>query len=216
MDELWNLNLIRFLTFYFTIMFLAGTWRRIRQYSELGKLVLRGPQRWPRLLKLISEHRMIFLTWRTVAPAGIAFGLTLAQWLAAHFLPEASLTVGDLIEGFVDWPFTLLVSASFVLGLGVLAVDLYFFISVGDIDRPELEKYFDQAEYWLASRTAHVVNFFTLGIVNPRRMVAEEVRKALEQASDLVNNTLWWVSLQLGLRFFFGLALWIAWAVREA
>ncbi len=76
-----------------------------------------------------------------------------------------------------------------------------------------MEKYFDQAEYWLRSHTAHVVRIFTLGYINPRQMVVEEVRKALINASGLLNNTLWWVNLQMGLRFCFGLSLWLTWAL---
>ena len=36
----------------------------------------------------------------------------------------------------------------------MLGFDLYSLYLVGRIDRPQLEKYFDQAEYWLRSRTA--------------------------------------------------------------
>ena len=39
-----------------------------------------------------------------------------------------------------------------------------------------LEKYFDQAEYWLRPWTAPVVRVFTFGYINPRQMVATEVR----------------------------------------
>ena len=91
--------------------------------------------------------------------------------------------------------------------------DFYSLYVVGKIDRVELEKYFDQAEYWLRSRTAHVVRVVTFGRINPRRMVAEEVEKALIAVSDMLNFTLWWVSLQIGLRFFFALAVWVTWAV---
>lgn len=211
--SVWDYNLINLLTFYVTLMFVAGTWRRFRQYSEMVKLALSGTRRWPRLLKLVREHRMVFLTWNTVAPAALALALTVAQWLASHvFLPEASdpdagLTLGQLIQRPLE------LAGVLVLAGAVLAVDIYFLLSVGQIDRPLLERYFDQAEYWLASRTAHVVHIVTFGYVSPRRMVSEEVRKALIEASNLLNNTLWWVSLQVGLRFSFGLSLWIAWAL---
>ena len=44
-------------------------------------------------------------------------------------------------------------------------------------------------------------------------MVAVEVEKALIAVSDMLNFTLWWVSVQIGLRFCFGLSLWLTWAV---
>jgi hypothetical protein len=43
-------------------------------------------------------------------------------------------------------------------------------------------------------------------------MVAVEVKKSLTEASRLLNNTLWWVSMQLGLRVAFGLSIWLTWA----
>jgi hypothetical protein len=43
-------------------------------------------------------------------------------------------------------------------------------------------------------------------------MVAEEVRKALVGASRMLNTTLWWVTVQLGVRIAFGLSLWLTWA----
>ena len=66
---------------------------------------------------------------------------------------------------------------------------------------------------WLTSRTAHVVRFFTLGFVNPRRLVNTEVQKALVDATRQLNTNLWWMTVQMGLRIAFGLSLWLTWAV---
>ena len=96
--------------------------------------------------------------------------------------------------------------------IGMLVVDLYGTFRVGKVDRSLLEKYFDQAEYWLRSWAAPVIHVFTFGYINPRKMVNEEVRKALLEASRLLNSTLWWVSMQVSLRIAFGLGLWLSWA----
>jgi hypothetical protein len=69
------------------------------------------------------------------------------------------------------------------------------------------------AENWLTSWKAPVVRFVTLGYVDPRRMVSSEVHKALTAISDLINRNLYWMSLQIGLRVVFGLALWSTWAL---
>ena len=65
----------------------------------------------------------------------------------------------------------------------------------------------------LRSRTAHVVRVVSFGYINPRRVVAAEVEKALVEVGDMLNFTLWWVSLQIGLRIAFGMSLWLTWAV---
>src|SRR5947209_12829437 len=213
MNRILHLNLIHFLDFYFSFLFFVGTYVRLRQYQNIGKLALAGPSRWPRLLKLIHEHRMLFLTWGTVMPAILALLLMLLQLVASRAVwPEAGeatdgLTVQRLVE---VWPALPIVVP---LGLAMVAFDLYTLLSVGDVDREMMEKYFDQAEYWLGSSTAHVVRVVTFGYINPRKMVADEVRKALLAVSDMLNYTLWWMNMQVGLRFGFGLSLWLTWAL---
>jgi hypothetical protein len=213
MTGLLHLNLINFLDFYFSLMFFVGTYRRFQQYRNIGKLVFAGPTRWPRLLKLIHEHRMIFLTWGTVLPALLALLLMLAQLIASRWVwPEAGqppdgLTVERLGHLWLALPVVV------PLGLEMVAFDICTLLLVSVVDREMIEKYFDQAEYWLCSGTAHVVRVVTFGFVNPRRMVNEEVRKALIEVGAMLNNTLWWMNLQVGLRFAFGLSLWLTWAV---
>jgi hypothetical protein len=207
MTGLWDLNLIRFFDFYLALAFLASTAMRLRQYEAVIRLVRALPERWPRLLKLVKQHHSIFMTWTTVLPALLALVLYLVHSLACRLVwPHAALTVGALIE------FRWAVAFVTLLGIAMLAVDLYATFKVGELDRSMLERYFDQAEYWLRSWVAPVVHVFTLGYISPRRMVAVEVRKALLETSRLLNTTLWWVCGQVGLRIAFGLALWLTYA----
>jgi hypothetical protein len=211
-DWLWNFSPLHFLDFYFLLLFFVGTGRRIGQYHAIVTLMLAGPGRWPYLLRLVKEHRTIFLSVSTVLPALLAFGLSMAQLIASRWIwPEAGrppngLSVGRLL-GY--WP-----ALSFIIPLGaaMFFVDLYGIIMVGAIDRFQMEKYFDQAEYWLRSRSAHVVRVFTFGYIDPRKMVNEEVRKALVVVSQMLNTSLWWTTLQMGLRVCFCLSLWMTWA----
>jgi hypothetical protein len=208
MKGFWNLDLIHVFAFYLWLVFFVGTWVRVRQYEAIVRIVRAVPERWPLLLKLVRQHHGIFMTWTTVLPALLALVLSVAHMLACRLIwPHAQLTTGDVAHlGF---------AAALVLisGAAMLGVDLYATFRVGNFDRPLLERYFDQAEYWLRSWVAPVVNIFTLGYINPRKMVTVEVRKALVEASELLNTTLWWVSLQVGLRVAFGLALWLTWAL---
>jgi hypothetical protein len=208
-----DLNLMHFLDFYFALMFCVGTLRRLGQYWKVGELVVIGPKRWPHLLELITQHRVVFLTWSTLAPALMALGLSLLQLLASRGIwPEAGeppdgLTVQRLLA---HWPALLIVIP---LSLAMFGMDLYGLCVVGKVDRPLMEKYFDQAEYWLRSHTAHVVRVVTFGYVDPRKMVNEEVQKALATVRELLHFTLWWVTIQVSLRFACGLALWLTWAL---
>ncbi|HLN28202.1 MAG TPA: hypothetical protein VK395_10705 [Gemmataceae bacterium] len=208
MNWLWDLNLIRFFEFYLFLAFLVSTTMRLRQYESVIRLVRAVPKRWPRLLQLVKQHHGVFLTWSTMLPAGLAFFLYVLHSIACRLIwPQAALTVNAL-SGF-----RLALPVVIVLGAAMLGVDLYATFKVGNIDRPLLERYFDQAEYWLRSWVAPALNLFTLGYVNPRKMVTAEVRKALLEASRLLNATLWWVTVQVGLRIAFGLGLWLTYAL---
>lgn len=212
MEGFGKLNLIHFLDFYLMFFFFVGTWRRIDQYRNAVQLVFTGPGRWPHLLQLVRQYRTIFMTWATVAPALLALTLLVVQLVASRLVwPEAGeppdgLTVSRLAANWLGLLFVV------PLAVGMLLLDLYTVVRVGEVPRAEMEKYFDQAEYWLRSGTAHVVRVFTLGYINPRKMVADEVQKALVDASSLLNNTLWWVCAQTGLRVACGLSLWLTWA----
>src|SRR5262245_59718772 len=172
-----SVNLMHFLEFYFTLMFLVGTYRRFNQYQNIVKLAFGGPTRWPRLLRLIHEHHAVFLTWTALLPLVLGLGLSVMQLIASRIVwpdagkPPFGMTLGKLFE---HWPVLIIVAP---LAVGMFGVDLYFLVRVGTFDREQLEKYFDQAEYWLNSPTAHFVRAFTFGFINPRRMVADEVRK---------------------------------------
>jgi len=210
MSWLFELRLIRFFGFYLAVMFLLSTWVRLRQYATVVRLVRSMPNRWPRLLKLVKQHVHIFLTWGSVLPLVLLLAIFALNYLASKWLwPQADeFTLAQLAPLYPLWPVVL------VFGAAMTAFDIWGVVSVTAIDQAEMEKYFDQAEYWLRSWTAPVVRFFTLGRINPRQMVAVEVRGALVSSSRMLNSTLWWVVTQAGLRIAFGLSLWLAYAVQ--
>jgi hypothetical protein len=203
MSWLLDLRLISFFNVYLGLFFFLGTLARWRQYHTFAVLVHSMPGRWPRLMKLVGQYRHIFVTWGTVLPLGLMLFLWLANWVASTKLwPHADFTVAELVA---LWPALPVVALT---GTAMVAFDVWGLLRAGRIDREQVEKYFDQAEYWLRSWAAPVVRVFTLGYVHPRRMVAEEVQKALVGASRLINSTLWWVCIQTGLRIAYGLSLW--------
>jgi hypothetical protein len=204
----WDLNLIHLFGFYLAIMFLVGLYRRVAQYRAIGTLALAGPARWPRLIALVKQHGTVFMTWSTFLPAVLALLLTLVHFFASRWLwPHADVTPGRLAGELWIWPVLV------IFGVAMIAIDLYCVIVIGQVDQTLLQKYFDEAEYWLRSWTAPVVKFISLGRINPRKMVSVEVQKALVAASALVNANLWWMTAQIGLRVSFGLALWLAYAL---
>jgi hypothetical protein len=207
-----ELNLILFFDFYLALVFLASIYLRVHQYRAVWGLMRAMPGRWPKLMKELGEHKSRFLTRATIGPAVLALGLIVLQILASHFIwpeaskPEQGLTIARLLEHV---PACVVIS---LLGAAMVAVDIYATFWVAEINRSEMEKYFDQAEYWLNSWTAPVVRVFTFGKVDPRAMVSTEVGKAVEGATSDLNNALWWICLQTGLRVAYGLAIWLTYA----
>jgi hypothetical protein len=199
--------------FYLMLVFVASVGRRFEMYRHVVGIVMGLQSRWPNLFKLVKEHRTVLLTFQTLLPAVFVALLLIAQMIATNFIwpdaarPPTGLTFGRLAEYW--WAAAL----ALPLGVAMVALDVYGFIVVGQIDRKLLEKYFDQAEYWLTSRTAHVVRIVTFGFVNPRRLVNTEVQKALTDATKQLNTNLWWMTVQMGLRIAYGLSLWLTWAV---
>lgn len=202
-----GLRLVRMFNFYLATVFVLGSLVRWQQYRNIVDLVSSFPGRWPKLLQLVRQHSNLFLTWGTVLPGLLTLGLLLINVLAGQWLlPEADLTLGRLTD------YLPALGVVCLLGLAMLATDFYLLSQNSSIERPALEKHFDLAEYWLRSWTAPVVRVLSLGYVNPRRIVRDEVRGALETTSQLLNVTLWWLALQTGLRIIYGLALWCFWA----
>jgi hypothetical protein len=207
-----ELNLIHFFDFYLALVFLASIYLRVHQYRAVIGLMRAMPGRWPKLMKLFGEHKSLFLTRATIGPAFLALGLIVVQVVASRFIwpeaakPEQGLTVARLLEHI---PAFVIVA---VLGAAMIGVDVYATFWVADINRPQMEKDFDQAEYWLKSWTAPMVRVFTLGRVNPRAMVSVEVRKSLHDMMRDLNSALWWIVAQTGLRVAYGLAIWLTYA----
>jgi hypothetical protein len=207
MAWLLNIDLIRFFDFYLAVMFLLSCFRRLGQYRAVAGLALAAPGRWPRLFDLIRQHRTILLTWQFALPTVLAFTLMVVQLLASGlFWHHAKLKVDTVVGDPWAWPLLA------VFGLAMLAVDCYCTFVAGEVDQKGTEKYFDEAEHWLKSWQAPVVRFFTLGRINPRKMVAAEVQKALVEASKMINSSMWWLTAQVGLRIAFGLTLWLTFA----
>jgi hypothetical protein len=206
MSWLSHLHPIRLFNFYLAVVFLITTVINVRDYRHLLGVARSLPGRWPRLFELLKGHAHIFLTWRTAAPALASLGLLGVQMFVTQVVaPSADekLTGALMLEVWPTLPFVLLTTAAMV------AVDVYANWGTLNVNRAEIEKYFDQAEFWLRSWTAPVVRVLSLGYVNPRQMVAQEVRTALLNASAVINQTLWWTAWQAGFRILCGLSLWL-------
>lgn len=202
-----TLNLIDAFSLYLVLAFVTGTVLRARNYRALVGLVYHSADRWPKLRALVKTHRAIFLRWPTILPLVSTLLLTLANACASHFVwSHARVTPGDL------WAHPAALAAAAVAGGLMGFLDFKAVFVFGRFDRPAVEAVLDRAEHWLGSWKAPAVRVLTFGLVHPRRVVGEQVRVALVDASLAVNGQLWAMSLQVVARFAFGLALWVTWA----
>lgn len=202
------MNLLRLFEFYLMAMFVLGLARRFGLYSAFVQLAVGLVRRYQKLFGVVRDQSVSLITWSTIVPALV----TLALWamqsaLTRLVFPQAELVMGQVLSRW--WFVPLLV----IPVLGMLAVDSYFLIRVGAIDVKETTKYFDQAEWWLGAWQAKAVRAATLGYVDPRKMVRDEVQKALTSGERLIHSALWWSAVQTAWRFSVGFALWVIWAV---
>jgi hypothetical protein len=199
-------NLIRLFDFYLALMFLISLVRRWAVYVNALRILVAVRGRWPKLIQRLREHKSVILNWSFFRPAAIALILMLLQLIASRLLwPQAVLTGPQLQH---EW---WLVPMILVPMIPMLLVDLYFIFRVGRFDHTETVKYFDQAERWLGWK-GPLVRALTLGIVNPQKMVDDEVKKSLTEMQSTLAASLWWVIAQTTLRLAFGLTLWTVWA----
>lgn len=203
------LNLIRVFDFYVTLMFVISLVRRWDVYVNAVRLLISVRGRWPKLISRLSEHSSLILNRAFFRPALLALGLTVTQLLASRIIFPQAVLLGEQLQAEWWW-----VPLIFLPLVPMLLVDIYFVVRVGKFDHDETVKYFDQAEGWLGWK-GPLVRVLTLGIVDPQRMVDDEVKKNLTEYQSTLQASLWWVSVQIGLRLTFGLTLWAVWAVHS-
>jgi hypothetical protein len=210
MGTIGNSNVIRVFEFYLAAMLILGLIRRWSVYQDTFLLAIAVRGRWPKLVERMARQKKAILNWPTLRPVVLVLVLMLVQMVASRLIwPQAKLSLSELPQ-----PWWQLVPFFLTL-FPMLTVDSYFLINVGGFDREVAEKYFDQAESWAGSWKARAVKVFTLGKINPDRMVNEEVQKGLVQLGKTMTWAMWWVSIQVGCRLLFGLTIWILWAVRS-
>lgn len=203
-----TMNLIDIFSCYLVLALVVGTIIRIRNYLSIVGIVFAFSNRWPKLLVLAKQHRIVFLRWPTLLPIGLTLALTLGNTLASNFVwSQAKVALDDL---WWRWWALLIVTIS---GGLMLFLDCKAIFSFGRFDRAALEKNLDKAEHWLQSWHAPALRILTLGLINPRKIVNEQVLESLVNASLVVNGQMWRWSLQIGMRVVFGLALWMTWAI---
>ena len=207
MPEREPLNLIRIFDFYLALMFVISLVRRWEVYWNAIRLMIAVHGRWPKLINRLAEHKSDLLDWPFFRPVITALLLTVLQLVCSRLIWPHAVITGEQLRG--DW---WLVTLLLVPMLPMLAVDFYFVIRVGRFDHDETVKYLDQAENWLGWK-GPMIRVLTLGYIDPHKMVDEEVKKNLSEIGTTVKASLWWVSIQIGLRITFGLTLWLIWAV---
>lgn len=203
-----SLNLIDALNYYLVTTFLVGTILRIRNYRAMLGLVYRSADRWPKLRVLVQSHRAIFLRWPTVLPILSTLLLTAANaWASYSVYSHARVSPNDLWSHRIG--LIAVVATGGLMGL----LDFKSVFMFARFDRTAVEAVLDRAEHWLGSWKAPAIRFLTAGLIHPRRIVGEQVRQALVEASMKINGQLWVMSVQILARAAFCLSLWGIWAI---
>lgn len=207
MTALLDTNLIRLFDFYLLLMFVISLLRRATFYKDVTLISIAAVMKQPNLVRRLGANRDILLNWSTIRPLVFAIVLMLVQFILSRLIwPEATITLREIGPHYgQDAVLVILFAAMF-------AVDLYFLIRIGQIDRGEANKTLLRAEYWLTSWQAPVISAVTFGYVNPRKMVDDQLREGLTWFRSTMAWSMWWVIVQVSLRVAFGVAIWLFWA----
>ena len=118
------------------------------------------------------EHREVLLGWDTIRPLAVMLSLIVLNTVACQLVwPSAgNFRATQLLAMVALVPFVALT------GLAMLGFDVYTLLVVGSIDEKAVEKHFDLAESWLRGWKAPAVKVLSLGFINPRAIVGQEVR----------------------------------------
>lgn len=201
-----DINLIELFTAYLVVAFVLGTILRLRNYQAILALIFSFPKRWPKLLAIVKTYRTLFLQWPTLLPIACAAALMVINWVASRFVwAHARVTPNELMERWLPM-------AAVVLSGGMMLVlDGQAVFVVRHFNRAALEADLDRAEHWLDTWKAPVLRVLTLGLVNPRKIVNQQVHTAIVKANRIVNGQVWRWATQIGMRVVFGLTLWGTW-----
>src|SRR5437870_4754067 len=94
-----QINLINLFSVYITIAFVVSTVLRWRNYRAMLKLIFSFRERWPKLLRLVKEHREVFWQWPTILPAACTLLLMIVHFLASWLVwSQARVTPADLLD----------------------------------------------------------------------------------------------------------------------
>lgn len=207
MSRLLDTNLIRLFDFYLLLMFVIGLLRRAAFYKDVILVSVAAVMRQPNLVRRLGANRDVLLNWQTLRPVFFAVLLLAVQFVLSRLIwPEATLTGREVSR--VWWQVVLAI----VLFLPMFAVDVYFLIRVGQIDRGAAHELLIRAEHWLTSWQAPAVRLITFGYINPRKMVDDQLRDGLHWFRGTMAWSMWWTTVQVGLRVLFGVAIWLLWA----
>ena len=202
------LNLIRVFDFYLALMFLISLVRRREVYWTAIRILFSVRGRWPRLVQRLAEHRSLLLNWAFFRPVILALILTVAQMVCSRLIWPDAVLLGTSIDD-EWWKLAVIVLPM----IAMLAIDLYFVISIGRFDHGDTVKELDRAESWLGWK-GPLVRVLTLGMVDPHKQVDDELKKNLAELGTSVKSSMLWVSAQIAARTLFGLALWTVWALQ--
>lgn len=205
--ELSAINLMASYERYLVLTFVLSLMLRFRQYHTNVRFAWAVPQQWPNVLAIIKKHSNIFLTWTTLLPVAITFGILLMHTVCYRLIwSEAIVTPDGLRQHPLVLAFLLPVS------LWMICLDLGTLFRSSQLDFAEIEKNLSKGEFALTSRALSALRLASLGFFNPRKLVENRVADSLHGVRLALLAQLRRWSFHTAVRITFGFLLWFAYA----
>lgn len=201
--ELSAINFMAAYERYLILTFVLSLMLRFRQYQNNVRFAWAVPHYWPNVLEVIKKHSSIFVTWTTILPVAITFGILLSHTVCYRLIwSEAVVTPEGLREHPVVATFLLPVS------LWMIVLDVTTLFRASQMDFTEIERNLAKGEFALTSRALSALRFASFGLFNPRKLVENRVADSLHgvRLALLAQLRAW--SFHTAVRISFGFLLW--------
>ena len=202
-----QINLMTAYERYLVLTFLLSVLIRFRQYQSNVQFAWQFPQQWPSVLEVIKQNTTIFLTWTTLLPVAITFGILLAHTICYRLIwSEATVTPLNLKEHLP------VLALLLPLSVWMICLDLMSLFTATQLDFTEIEQNLSKGEFALTSRAMSALRIASLGLFNPRKYVENRVADSLHNVRLVLLAQLRRWSFHTSIRIAFGFLLWLGYA----
>ena len=198
------MDILTWYEYYLFLVVIVSIALRYHLLRDILLLARKFPERWPKLLQMLLEHKWSLINKVTIIPVSIAIVMALLHTVCNRWLWMASeLKISELSYH------PMLCIPLIVFSGWMLFLDIQVLSRATQFKKDELEQLLDRGEFALSTPVDWTVRLFTLGLISPTRVVEHKLEEALELECDQIVTQMRGWYLRTAVRVLFGTCCWI-------